>query len=95
MIRNEVLHTAAYKPGPHLCALSPCLSYKRVKKKYNAVNEFLPFLFSHKKLLDSVSNFEKVYGYFFVTHQIPWMKKTSNLIKNQPQQEWKTRRAEY
>lgn len=53
MIRNEVLHTAAYKPGPHLCALSPCLSYKRVKKKYNAVNEFLPFLFSHKKLLDS------------------------------------------
>lgn len=49
MIRNEVLHTAAYKPGPHLCALSPCLSYKRVKKKIQCSEWVPPFSFFSQK----------------------------------------------
>lgn len=78
MIRNEVTHSILQTRSPSVCSL-PAYLTRELKKKYNAVKEFLPFLFSHKNLFDSLSNFEGVSGYFFVT----WMKKTPNL-KNQP-----------
>lgn len=69
MIRNEVTHSILQTRSPSVCSL-PAYLTRELKKKYNA---------PHKNLFDSLSNFEGVSGYFFVT----WMKKTPNL-KNQP-----------